>query len=133
MCVTKLSRELIARFVLFVVCCNWWLFLLCRRVKKSTCLKKISSLFHGNSHPTELAGYQLAQLAGYQLAKLAVQQHGQLAGQQLAQLAGQQLAQKALREAGSEAGRQGGREAGRGLVGLRWFGFYIGLVRVSWS
>ena len=94
-CVTKLSRELIARFVLFVVC--WWLFLLCRRVKKSTCLKKISSLFHGNSHPTELAGYQLAQLAGYQLAKLAVQQHGQLV-----QPAGQQLAaQKALREAGS--------------------------------
>ena len=70
----------IARFVLFVVC---WLFLLYRRVKKkSTCL------FDGNSHPTELAGYQLAQLAGYQLAKLAVQQLGQLAGQQLAQLAG---------------------------------------------
>ena len=56
----------IARFVLFVVC---WLFLLYRRVKKLTC-----------SHPTELAGYQLA--------KLAVQQLGQLAGQQLAQLAG---------------------------------------------
>ena len=64
----------IARFVLFVVC---WLFLWYRRVKKLTC-----------SHPTELAGYQLAQLAGYQLAKLAVQQLGQLAGQQLAQLAG---------------------------------------------
>ena len=52
--------------------------MLYRRVKKST-----TCLSDGNSHPTELAGYQLAQLAGYQLAKLAVQQL-----RQLAQLAG---------------------------------------------